>query len=110
MTIPTYTTRITEVDGKITAWVDMNGQPCIEQPNAPDKLNSGSNWNSVEEAQAWATTHADELTQAAVAYEAELQAKAEKEAQETAARQAILENATKVDEIHAMLKQLTSNN
>lgn len=110
MSIPVYTARVTKLGDKITAWVDKDGQLCIEQPNHPDKLYTGETWESIDAAQAWADAHAAELTQAAVAYEAELQAKAEKEAQEAAARQAILDNAQKMDEIHAMLKQLTGNN
>jgi hypothetical protein len=108
MAIPTYTTRITNDGGKITAWVDKDGLLCIEQPNAPEKLSSGDTWASVEEAQAWADEHAALLTQLAVDAEAESMAKAEKEALENAARQAILDNAAKVDEIHAMLTALTS--
>lgn len=41
-------------------------------------------------------------------YEIEFQIKAEKEAQAT--DKLILDNITKVNEIHEMLKQLTSNN
>jgi hypothetical protein len=44
----------------------------------------------------------------AIETEAELIAKAEAEALENAARQAILDNASKVDEIHAMLTALTN--
>lgn len=108
MAIPKYTTRVTTTDGKITAWVDKDGLLCIEQPNAPEKLGSGDTWDSVEEAKTWADGHAALLTQLAVDAEAELIAKAEREALEDAARQAILDNASKVDEIHAMLKALTS--
>lgn len=108
MSIPTYTTRVTTTDGKITAWVDKNNAPCIEQPNAPENLNTGENWNSVEEAQAWADEHAAMLLESARTVEADAIAKAEREALEDAARQAILDNASKMDEIHAMLTQLTS--
>lgn len=109
MAIPAYTARVTTTDGKITAWVDKDGALCIEQPNAPEKLNTGENWASVEEAQAWADDHVAVLTQIAVDAEAELIAKAEKEALENAARQAILDNAAKIDEIHAMLTKLTGD-
>lgn len=108
MSRPTYAARVTNVDGIITAWVDKDGALCIEQPNAPEKLSTGETWSSVEEAQAWADGHAAMLTQAALDAEAEAIAKAEKEALENAARQAILDNAAKVDEIHAMLTALTS--
>jgi hypothetical protein len=110
MAIPTYTARVTNQDGKIIAWVDKDGGLCIEQPNHPDLLGTGENWVSEALASAWADEHAQMLTQVAIDMEAELIAKAEKEAQEAAARQAILDNAAKVDEIHAMLKQLTGNN
>lgn len=108
MAIPTYTARVTTTDGKITAWVDKDGSLCIEQPNAPEKLNTGENWTSVAEAQTWADDHAAALTQMAIDTETELNAKAEREALEDAARQAILDNASKVDEIHAMLTALTN--
>ena len=108
MAISTYTARVTNADGKITAWVDKDGLLCIEQPNAPEKLSTGDTWASVEEAQAWADKHANDLTQMAIQTEADLVAKAEAEALENAARQAILDNASKVDEIHAMLTALTN--
>lgn len=108
MAIPTYTARVTNIDGKITAWVDKDGLLCIEQPNAPEKLHTGENWASEEEAQAWADDHAQVLTQIAVDAENDAQAKAEAEALDKAARQAILDNAAKVDEIHAMLTALTN--
>lgn len=108
MAIPTYTARVTTTNGKITAWVDKDGSLCIEQPNAPEKLSTGENWASVAEAQAWADDHAAALTQIAIDGEAELIAKAEREALENAARQAILDNASKIDEIHTMLSALTN--
>lgn len=108
MAIPTYTARVTDAGGKITAWVDKDGALCIEQPNAPEKLSTGETWSSVEEAQAWADDHVVLLTQAALDAEADAIAKAEREALDDAARQAILDNAAKVDEIHAMLTALTN--
>lgn len=108
MAIPTYTARITNQDGKIIAWVDRDGSLCIEQPNHPDLLSSGQNWENEEVALNWANEHATMLTQVAIDLDAELIAKAEKEAQEAAARQAILDNASKIDEIHAMLTALTN--
>ena len=107
MATPIYTTRVTTTDGKITAWVDKDGSLCIEQPNAPEKLGTGENWASVTEAQAWADKHAADLTQMAIDSEADSIAKAEAEALENAARQAILDNASKIDEIHSMLSALT---
>ena len=109
MAIPTYTVRITNQDGKIIAWIDKNNSLCIEQPNHPDLLSTGENWSSESEAQIWADQHAAELTQSAIDAEAAAIAEAEAKAQEAAARQAILDNAAKIDEIHAMLTQLTNN-
>jgi hypothetical protein len=108
MAIPSYTVRVTNEGGKITAWIDKDNQVCIEQPNLPGLLGTGDNWATETDALAWAEEHAAQLTSSAEAVEAELIAKAEKEAQEAAARQAILDNASKMDEIHAMLTQLTS--
>lgn len=108
MTIPTYSSRVTKENGKIIAWVDRDNSLCIEQPNHPDKLNSGENWATEAEAQAWANEHATVLTQMALDQEAEITAKAEQEALDIAARQAILDNATKVNEIYDMLKALSS--
>jgi hypothetical protein len=108
MAISIYTARVTNIGGKITAWVDKDGVLCIEQPNAPEMLNTGECWASTEEAQAWADKHAATLSQMAIDTEAELAAKAESEALENAARQAVLDNAVKVDEIHAMLTALTN--
>lgn len=109
MAIPSYTVRITNEDGKITAWIDKDNNLCIEQPNHPNLLSTGENWASEAEATAWAELHAAELTQSAIDAEAAAIAEAEAKAQEAAARQAILDNASKIDEIHAMLTQLTIN-
>lgn len=110
MAIPVYTARVTKLGDTITAWVDKDGQLCIEQPNHPSLLHTEKYWASLEEAQTWADAEAQKLTEIAIKLETDAQAVAEKEAQEAAARQAILDNAAKVDEIHAMLKQLTGNN
>ena len=110
MAIPTYTARVTNEDGKITAWVDRNNTVCIEQPNLPSLLATNETWATEELALAWAEEHAAQLTASAEAAEAAEIAKAEKEAHEAAARQSILDNASKIDEIHAMLTQLTSGN
>ncbi len=110
MAISTYTTRVTKLKDKITAWVDKDGELCIEQPNHPSLLHTEENWSSIDDAQAWADAEVIKLTNIAIKLEADATAAAEKETQEAAARQAILDNAAKVDEIHAMLKQLTGNN
>lgn len=110
MSISNYTVRITNDDGKITAWIDKNNNLCIEQPNHPDKLYTGENWSTEQEAQEWANAEAAKLSQMEIDAELAIQAAAEKEAQEAAARQALIDSATRLDEIHAMLTQLTNNN
>jgi hypothetical protein len=110
MAIPTYSVRITENEEKIVAWIDMDGNVCIEQPNHPSKLNTGENWSTVQEAEEWANSEAARLTEFAQNAELAAQALAEKEAQEAAARQSLIDSANKLDEIHAMLTQLTNNN
>ena len=103
-----YSVRITEEEGKITAWIDRDGLICIEQPNHPSKLNSESNWASKAEAQAWADEHAAELTAHEEKVKADILAKEEADALDKLAKEATLANAVKLDEIHAMLKALSS--
>lgn len=110
MATSNYTVRITNDDGKIIAWIDKNGNLCIEQPNHPDKLYTGENWLTEQEAQEWANAEVIKLNQMEIDAELAIQTAAEKEAQEAAARQALIDSATKLDEIHAMLTQLTNNN
>lgn len=104
-----YSVRVTDEDGKITAWIDRDGQICIEQPNHPSKLHTNETWASAEEAQAWANQHAAELTAAEEKVQADAIAKAEAEALDKAAKEATIANAAKLDEIHAMLTNLTEN-
>jgi hypothetical protein len=103
-----YSVRITEEEGKIVAWIDRNGQICIEQPNHPSKLSSGNNWATKAEAQAWADEHAVELTASEEKVEADLIAKAEAEALDKAAKEATIANTAKLNEIHTMLTALTN--
>ena len=100
--------RITEEEGKITAWIDRNGQICIEQPNHPSNLSSGTNWASKAEAKAWADEHAAELTAHEEKVEADIIAKAEAEALDKLAKETTIANAAKLDEIYDMLKALSS--
>lgn len=51
----------TNEDNFITAWVDRDGQICIEQPFNPE-ADGGPTWTSEEEALAWATSHAAMLS------------------------------------------------
>jgi len=104
----TYSVRVTETDGKIVAWVDRDNKICIEQPNHPTKLNTGANWATVAEAEAWANEHAAELIAAEKKIEADAIAKAEAEALDKAAKEATIANAAKLDEIHAMLSALNN--
>lgn len=110
MTVSVYTTRITNENGKITAWIDKDGFSCIEQPNHPNQLHTGQNWSSEEEATSWANDHADYLTQLAIDAENQAVLDAQTKEEEAAARQALISSASKLDEIHAMLTQLTTNN
>jgi hypothetical protein len=55
-----YTVRVTNEEGKITAWIDQAGKVCIQQPSAPG-TQEGSTWASEAEAQAWADEHASQL-------------------------------------------------
>ncbi len=103
-----YSVRITETDGKIVAWIDRDGLTCIEQPNHPNKLSTGENWATVAEAQAWADSHAAELTAAEEKIQADAIAKAEAEALDKAAKEATIANAAKLDEIYTMLSALTN--
>jgi glutathionylspermidine synthase len=79
----TYSSRITNEDGSWTAHIDKDGAICIRQ-----EVNhyTGVKFESEADAQAWAEQHLVELE--------EQQAKAEVEIR-------------KIDEIHAMLVQLT---
>lgn len=104
-----YSVRITETEGKITAWIDKDGQTCIEQPNHPNNLSTGENWATVEEAQSWADAHAAELTAYEAKVEADAIAKAEADALDKAAKEATIANAAKLDEIYTMLSSLTNN-
>jgi hypothetical protein len=110
MTMNTYSVRITEDNDKIVAWIDLNGNTCIEQPNHPSKLSTGLNWETVEEAETWANAEAVRLTESYQEAVLAAEALAAKELQEAAARQSLIDSANKLDEIHAMLTQLTNNN
>jgi hypothetical protein len=97
-----YTTRITNNEGKITAWVDRDGKVCIGQPHAPG-MPEGSNWNSEEEALAWANEHAAEL-------EAMNQKANAVQAQQNELIEQAKADSAKLTEIHEMLTKLTAVN
>jgi hypothetical protein len=51
----------TNEDNFITAWVDRDGEVCIEQPFNPE-VSGAPTWTSEEEALTWATAHAAMLS------------------------------------------------
>jgi hypothetical protein len=56
-----YAPRVTNDNGKITAWIDKDGNICIEQPNHPNLLGTEQNWASETDALEWAVAHSAEL-------------------------------------------------
>lgn len=95
-----YSVRITNEEGKITAWIDRDGKICIGQPHAPG-MPEGSNWNSEEEALAWANEHAAEL-------EAMNKKAAEVQEQQNQLIEQAKADSIKLAEIHEMLSKLTT--
>lgn len=79
-----YTVRITNDESGINAWIDLDGQKCIMQPNFPGEE---GNWATEADALAWANTHAAQLE---AVYEAGVAAEALKKEREEAAHQANL--------------------
>lgn len=79
-----YTVRITNDENGINAWIDLDGQKCIMQPNVPGEE---GNWATEAEALAWANTHAAQLE---VAYETAIAEAAQKKEREDAAHAANL--------------------
>ena len=53
-----YTTRVTNEDGVIKAWIDQDGQKCIMQTHRPGEEEG---WATEADAQAWADGYAVEL-------------------------------------------------
>jgi hypothetical protein len=87
-----YTVRVTQEEaGHFAAWIDQDGKICIKQENTPGEI---ENFATETAAKAWADNHAAELE---AAYEAGI-----------AAQEAAAQQATKLDEIHSMLVNLTS--
>jgi hypothetical protein len=90
-----FSVRITNEEGKITAWIDQDNQICIAQPYAPGNV-EGSTWADENEALTWANNHAAGLE---ADYENGLKAQAE--------ANAMLEQAKidsqKISEIYEML-------
>ena len=73
-----YTVRTEQVSNGWVAHIDVNGNPCIMQPNLPGLE---GNFSSEAEAKTWADTHALELR---TQYEATIAAAALKEEREAA--------------------------
>ena len=101
-----YSVRVTEQDGKVIAWIDRDGQPCIEQPNHPAKLSTGENWTSVAEAQAWADEHYGVLIASETRAAAAVVAKADADALDIAAKEAAIANVAKLASIESKLDAL----
>ena len=95
-----YTVRVTNEEGKITAWIDQDGKICIQQPHTPG-AQEGSTWASEAEAQAWAESHAAELEKMA---EDALAAKAQQD--ELIAQAKV--DSQKIADIYEMLTALTN--
>jgi hypothetical protein len=99
-----YTTRIVEEDGKLIAYIDINGEPVIGQPGLPGQ----NTWSSREEAEAWLTQHVENL----ISYDAQAEA-ARLEAETAKAEQDALilqakEDSVKIEQIYQMLSQLSN--
>lgn len=92
-----YTSRVVIENGSIMAYIDMDGKPVIGQPNYPGATTP---WANAEEAQAWVDEHTLELNTSWTTNEAARIAKEQQEAL----------NSQRLEEIHAMLTQLTSGN
>ena len=101
-----YSVRVVTEDGNIVAYIDANGTPVIGQPNFPGKP---GNWESVEDAQAWADEHAQQLRDGAAAADA-----AEEEAKRRQAEQDALIAQAKIDsqkiaEMYDMITKLANS-
>jgi hypothetical protein len=91
----TYTVRITNDENGINAWIDLDGQKCIMQPNRPGEE---GNWATEAAALAWANAHATELQASHEAAVAAAALKEEREAAQHAANLAMV----------ALLERLTN--
>ena len=97
-----YTVRITNDENGINAWIDLDGQKCIMQPNLPGEE---GHWATEADALAWANTHAADLQAAYEAGIAAAQLKTEREEAQHAANLAVIENAKAMT---AILERLTN--
>jgi hypothetical protein len=90
-----YTVRVTNDESGINAWIDIDGQKCIMQPNLPGEE---GNWATEAAALAWANTHVAELQAGHEAAVAAAALKEEREAAQHAANLAMV----------ALLERLTN--
>lgn len=97
-----YTTRVTNDENGIVAWVDLNGEKCIMQPHSPSNT---ENWKTEAEAQAWADKHAAELEQVYQDSMAAMARKKELEDSQHAANLAAIETA---NALKVIVEKLTS--
>lgn len=94
-----YTTRVTNDEKGIVAWVDMDGNICISQPHFP----TGEAWASEEAALEWANGHAAELENAHLAAIEAATRKKELEDAQLAALKAQVQSANDLAAILAKL-------
>ena len=92
-----YTYRVVTENGAIMAYIDMDGNPVIGQPHFPGATEP---WASESAAEEWVIQHTAELNTSWTTNES---ARIAKEQQETL-------NNQRLEEIHAMLTQLTTTN
>jgi hypothetical protein len=92
-----YTYRVVIENGAIMAYIDMDGNPVIGQPHFPGATEP---WASESAAEEWVIQHTAELNTSWATNES---ARIAKEEQETL-------NNQRLEEIHAMLTQLTTTN
>ena len=85
-----YTTRVTNDENGIIAWIDQDGAKCIMQPNAPGETDG---WATEAEATAWADQHAAELEAAYEASQAEAAFQQQLKEAQLAAYQAQIDTA-----------------
>jgi hypothetical protein len=95
-----YTVRITNDESGINAWIDLDGQKCIMQPNLPGEE---GNWATEADALAWANTHAAQLE---ATYEAGVAAEALKAEREAAAHAANLAAIDTAEALKALVAHL----
>lgn len=87
-----YNVRTEDMGNGFTCWIDIDGQPTINQPNAPHKLDQGY-FTTEEEAIFWGNSHVESLQVMDQKAEEEMTKKAELEQVQLAAYQAQIDTA-----------------